>query len=68
MTELEYFHGLASEALNELKSVFSEPVRMTLIVRKPGDWDSEACITEDQLDDVIAVLERMKDRKRMGLF
>lgn len=51
------------------KTIFKkgEGMKLTFIARKPGNHESDMLITsETDLDDLIALLERSKERKNYG--
>jgi len=60
---LELFHKMAADTLNDLRKCFTADVKLTLLVRAPEDEDAEVCITDDNLDDIEALIARMKARK-----
>jgi hypothetical protein len=53
------------DALNELGDEFVEGAQLTFIMRMPGNTEAEMVVTNDDLDEVIATLERSKNRSKV---
>ena len=51
--------------LDALESWFLPECKLTFIMRKPGNDDADLVITVDDIDELIAVLERTKTREAM---
>jgi hypothetical protein len=51
--------GLA-EALDRIKAMFKPGAKVTVVVRNPGYGDAGVVIGDDDLDEVIAEIERRK--------
>jgi hypothetical protein len=67
LTKTEMLHELVSAHLAQIESVFSCPMKLTFIARREGDNDSDVIVTsEDDLDQVIASVERSKAREVNG--
>lgn len=58
------FHQLVTDHLNAIRKVFQRPVKMTLICREEGDPNSEVILTDDEIADIEAALNRAKERNR----
>lgn len=57
---LEEVHNAASIHLSEIAEYFKSGVKLTLLVRTPGDDDADFILTNDDLDEVIKAIERRK--------
>lgn len=49
--------------VEQIGECFSRPVRLTLICREEGNSDAEFCLTDDDLDEAVAALQRAKTRE-----
>jgi hypothetical protein len=52
-----------NELLTQLARLFKPDRECTFIMRTPGDQDCELVASNDDLDEVIKVLERMKRQR-----
>lgn len=46
--------------MNIIASMFKEGAKLTLLVRTPGNDEADFCLTNDDLDEAISVIERRK--------
>lgn len=52
--------------LRHVEPIFKDGVRVTLIVRTPGDNEADVLVSNDtDLDEITAVIERSKSREVM---
>ena len=49
-----------------IEELFNRPVKVTCIVRVPGNIEADVLVTIDDLDSIIAVVERSKARTAHG--
>ena len=49
-----------------VEDLFNRPVKVTCIVRVPGNVEADVLVTIDDLDSIISVVERSKARTAHG--
>lgn len=57
-------HDEISAALNKLRPLFTPDCELTFVMRKPGSPGVYMVISNDDLDEVIAVIEKSKARPK----
>lgn len=57
----------AAEYLDRIARLFKPGKKLTLLVRSPGLPDRDFMLTDDNIDEAIAMLERSKQRKDVKL-
>ena len=64
MTPREYadLHVRLSSELERIARLFKPDVRLSLVVRKPGNPDSTTYLSYDNTDEVIAAIEYIRAR------
>lgn len=62
MSDLEWTRGQVAKRLEQIQQFFVTGSRITVIVRMPGKPEQDFMLTDDEIDDAIAVLQRSKDR------
>ena len=61
--KVHWARGVASSYLDDIKRLFKPTVHVTLIVRRPGEPESDFLLTDDELDQVQDALDRAKTRE-----
>jgi hypothetical protein len=56
-------YKLGSILANHVEPIFKRGTQFTLIARTPGDPDADVLVTSDDLEEVLALLERSKARE-----
>lgn len=59
--------SVVQDALNDLKSFFTEDCELTLIVRKPGDDEADILISNDDLKELEKLIARCRARVSVEL-
>ncbi len=57
---------LALILMHHVEPIFKRGTRLTLIARTPGNNEADVLVTNDDLDDVAALIERSKAREQAG--
>ena len=65
-SRLEQLRADIADHCVEIEELFNKPVKVTCIVRVPGNNEADVLITNDGLDDVTALIERSKTRPPMN--
>lgn len=53
-------HEIA-DRLADIEGYFKPGVKLTLLVRRPGLPEQDVCVTNDNFDDMLAMIQRRKD-------
>jgi hypothetical protein len=61
---LDEVHQEVSAFLTEAERFFKPGVKLTFIMRRPDNDECDILITDDSLDELAAVIERMKKREK----
>lgn len=60
--DLAVLHEVLSAELTKLERYFQPEMKLSLIARMPGNPERELVVTNDDLDDLALLIERMKSR------
>lgn len=66
-SQIRRFHSEAASALNRLKQHFDFPMKATLILRNPKDAACDVFVSEDEMGEIEALLERTKEREKTAV-
>lgn len=58
---LQMTKTVAAAKMNEVKAMFKDGAKLTLLVRIPGNDEADFLLTDDQIDEAIKVLTRRRD-------
>lgn len=64
MIDIEYVKTEIEFALGNLKRLFTDEVKLTLIARVPSDNGATMIVTADNLDDIIEAIRLTKVKGR----
>lgn len=64
MNKLDYARAIVGSHLDQIRELFTAGSKITVIVRPPGGDERDFVMTDDDLDEVGAVVERTKARER----
>lgn len=49
--------------MNEIKLLFKQPAKITVMVRRPGFPDQDFMMTDDNMNELRAMIDRRDDQK-----
>ena len=55
-------HTDISQKLDEIRALFTVPVKITVLVRTPDLDDGGAIVSDDDLDSAVAEIARLRER------
>lgn len=53
---------LTADCMDKIKACFKPGVKITVLVRAPGFPDCDFCMTDDEPDEIIAMMTRRKEQ------
>jgi len=62
-TKLRLAHEACDAALQELEKLFKPHCKLTLLMRNPESDDGDMLLTRDEFDDIIAAIQRLRDKE-----
>lgn len=60
MADLQRTSEIVADCMDEIIGCFKPGVKITVLVRTPAHPDRDFCMTNDTMDDVVAMAERRK--------
>ena len=60
--KLERLHANISDKLNEIGGLFTEPPKITIVIRTPWLDDGGVVLTNDDFDAAIAEIQRLRTK------
>lgn len=57
---------IVSDCMDDILSCFKAGMKITVLVRNPENPESDFCMTDDDLDQVVAMIKRRKEAANGG--
>jgi hypothetical protein len=65
-TQAQLTAMLANVLAKHVEPIFKAGTRFTIIARAPGNNEADVLVSDDDLDEIVALVERSKGRPEVG--
>jgi len=67
VNKLEKLHAEVAQHLGEISDLFTQPPKMTIVIRTPWLVDGGLLIGDDDFDEAIAEIQRLRLKQKVSL-